>query len=145
MINIQWHMGLWVTTGSVSLNLMEEGGWRSNVIQDPQTKRGSLHQHTLGIHPLISKTVDASVSKRSPQHTPLLTGKSTPQPKIHTASESQKRAGGGSAMLWKQHFNIFFFVFVRPCCVVRLPQIKGLIFDAFAFAVAEVALRQHDQ
>ncbi|CAB1415659.1 unnamed protein product [Pleuronectes platessa] len=39
---------------------------------DPQNQSASLHQHPLGIHPLISKTVDASVSKRSPQHTPLL-------------------------------------------------------------------------
>lgn len=55
------------------------------------------------------------------------------------------KRGRGECNVMKATLQYFFFVFVRPCCIVRLPQIKGLIFDAFAFAVAEVALRQHDQ
>lgn len=91
--------GLMGNNGLCFPELDGRGAWRSNVIQILKPKR-SLHQHPLGIHPLISKTVDASVSKWSPQHTPLLTGKSCKtNPNSHTRRESGRRGG---VMLWKQ-------------------------------------------
>lgn len=82
MINIQCHMGSWGTTGSVFPELDGRREWRSNVIQilpkkkKRKTKAWVCINTPLGILPLICETVDAGVSKRSLQRTPLLAGKS---------------------------------------------------------------------
>ena len=87
----------------------KEGGWGGGLTEqrntDPQNQSASLHQHPPGIHPLISKTVDASVSKRSPQHTPLLL---QVKARCRTSPGSQERGGGGGAMLYEsKQLNTF--------------------------------------
>lgn len=85
--------------------------WRSNVIQI--LKSASLHQHPLGIHPLISKTVDASVSKWSLQNTPLLTGKSTLQDQSRFTQQERWRC---YCILSKLKFKVIFWY----CSLVAL-------------------------
>lgn len=94
MINIQCHMGSWGTTGSVFPELDGRREWRSNVIQILQKKKKKRKTKArvcintpLGILPLICETVDAGVSKRSLQRTPLLAGKS------RTEADSPREGG----------------------------------------------------
>lgn len=138
MINIQWHMGLWVTTGSVSLNLMEEGVTEQRNI-DPQTKVRVCINTPSGFT-LWSPKLETPVSVNDPCST-LLSLQVKACCRTNPNSHRRGESGGNCTAVDVLVSSVCSCCFV---CQTPLPLSKGLMFVVFAF-MTEVTLWHNDQ